>query len=177
MTFPKSRLAFPSDTARCVSCGAQVPDSEGPVHKYMSSSPGCWAIYGEVLAREFSDYRYGRYHRLTADAYAVQHPGQPASQTIQSIAVHLTGLYLVLDRGMTLEKSTSLMQQLTRYKSTFHWLEPPATMGAITVHDVWLADNPETHLQLVQQWAASAWSAWKEHHGQIKDWIDQIGSG
>ena len=156
----------------CISCGASIPDTEGPVHPYLASSPGCWAIYGEVLAREFSDYRYGRKHRLTADAYAVQHPGQPSPQTIQSVAVHLAGLYLVLERGLPIEKTSLLMQRLTTYKPNFPWLESPEDLGPTTVYDVWRADNPETHLRLVQDWAASAWSAWETHHRQIKDWIE-----
>ena len=42
----------------CFSCGAEVPKSDGPVHKYIDSSPGCWAAFGEVLARECSDFRH-----------------------------------------------------------------------------------------------------------------------
>ncbi|MCP5049599.1 MAG: hypothetical protein GY940_20685 [bacterium] len=56
--------------APCFSCGAPVPEIEGPVHRYMDSSPGCWKIFGEVLAREYSNAAYARYHRLTVDAYA-----------------------------------------------------------------------------------------------------------
>ncbi len=49
---------------RCIRCGALVPDVEGPTHRYIAASPGCWAVFGEVVAREFSDYRYGRVHLL-----------------------------------------------------------------------------------------------------------------
>ena len=37
----------------CSGCGARFPRTEGPVHPYMESSPGCWAAYGELLAREY----------------------------------------------------------------------------------------------------------------------------
>lgn len=60
----------------CHSSGALVPDTEGPVHKYLATPPGCWGIYGEVLAREYSDYRYMSVHQITVDAYAVQQSGQ-----------------------------------------------------------------------------------------------------
>jgi hypothetical protein len=160
----------------CISCGASVPDTQGSVHQYLISSPGCWVIYEEVLAREFADYRYGRKHRLTADAYAIQHPGKPSPRTIQSVVVHLAGLYLVLERGLPIEKSSFIMQRLTAHKSSFHWLTPPEDPGPITIFDVWQADNPETHLRLVQDWAASAWSAWEAHHRQIIDWIGMVNS-
>ena len=37
-------------------------------------------VYGEVLAREYSDPSYVSLHRLTADTYAVQHPGEVAGE-------------------------------------------------------------------------------------------------
>lgn len=77
---------------KCFSCGALVKDIDGPVHRYMDSSPGCWATFGEVLAREYSAVNYGLNHRLTVDAYALQHPGKHSPQSIQSIAVHLVSL-------------------------------------------------------------------------------------
>jgi hypothetical protein len=59
----------------CVGCGAIFEDREGPTHRYTESSPACWAAYGEVVAREYSDSSYAALHGLTVDAYAVQHPG------------------------------------------------------------------------------------------------------
>ena len=85
----------------CVGCGALVPEIEGPTHRYLGASPGCWAVYGEVLEKEYGDYlRYAPVHRLTVDAYAAQHPGVPSPQSIQSVAVHLIRLHLVLERGL-----------------------------------------------------------------------------
>ena len=39
----------------CIGCGGLVPDTTGPTHEYMESSPGCWQAYGDVLGREYSD--------------------------------------------------------------------------------------------------------------------------
>lgn len=52
---------------RCIGCQAEFAHIDGPTHEYMLSSPGCWAAYGEVLAREYSDNRLARLHRLTVD--------------------------------------------------------------------------------------------------------------
>jgi len=57
--------------------------ADGPAHAYMLSSPGCWAAYGELLAREYSDSAYRRLHRLSVDAYALQHPGIDTPQSPQ----------------------------------------------------------------------------------------------
>ena len=156
----------------CFSCGAPVPDIDGPVHRYMDSSPGCWAIFGEVLTREYSDYAYAAHHRLTVDAYAVQHPGKPSPQTIASVAVHLARLCLVLERGVPIDYATRVMQKLTKHKSMFFWLEPPSHMGPLTVLDVWEAEDAVSHIKAVSDWASSAWSAWEKHHDQIRKWID-----
>src|SRR5678816_4348633 len=60
-------------STRCIGCGGLVPQMDGPTHRYMDSSPGCWHVYGEVLAREYGDQAFRVAHRLTVDSYAVQH--------------------------------------------------------------------------------------------------------
>ncbi len=92
---------------RWFSCGALVRDVDGLVHCYLESSPGYWAAFGEVLAHEFADVTYMRNHRLTVDAYTVQHAGGPSPQSIQSVAVHLIGLYLVLECSVSQQQATT----------------------------------------------------------------------
>jgi hypothetical protein len=92
------------------------------------------------------------------------------------VVVHLAGLYLVLEAELPLEKSTTFMQQLTMHKSMFTWLEPPKDMGPVTVDDIWTAEDTETHLNAVKQWAVSAWSAWEVHHQQIRAWVERVNS-
>jgi hypothetical protein len=48
---------------------------------------------------EYGPLDYPDVHRLTVDTYAVQHPGRPTPQTIQSVTVHLISLSCVLERG------------------------------------------------------------------------------
>jgi len=79
---------------KCSSCGAETPLSNTDVtHAYLDASPGCWARYGEVLAREYSDPKYFSVHALTVDAYALQHPGQASPKTTNSLNLHLASLY------------------------------------------------------------------------------------
>jgi Family of unknown function (DUF5946) len=70
------------ERSACIGCG--VPAIDGPTHRYMESSPGCWHAYGEVLAQEYSDEAFRAAHRLTSDTCAVQHPGRPSPQSIRS---------------------------------------------------------------------------------------------
>jgi hypothetical protein len=114
----------------CFSCGALAPDMDGVTHKYVLSSPGCWALYGEILARDYSEYNYPPVHRLVVDAYAVQHPGKQIRQAIQSVAVHLIGLYLSLEKGMDAKQVTQAIGRATQFSGRFIWLDPPKGWGS-----------------------------------------------
>jgi hypothetical protein len=143
---------------------------DGPTHRYLESSPGCWHVYGQVLSREYSDLAFATLHRLTVDSYAVQHPGHPSPQTIQSIGLHLLSLHLVLERGLAASYATRIMAGATKTKERFFWLPPPTSLGAITVSDVVAATEPVEHEKRVRAWAESAWSAWAEHHATVRAW-------
>ncbi|WP_435106888.1 DUF5946 family protein [Arhodomonas sp. AD133] len=159
------------DTCKCFSCGGVFPDIDGPVHRYMSSSPGCWSVYGEVLAREYSDPTYFEVHRLTVDAYAVQHPGSTDRQSIQSVGVHLIRLCLFLEHGLTAGKANDAMLEAGMKKSSFIFLEPPLDMGEITAADIYRASSAEEHKALVRGWARSVWDTWSMHHNTIREWL------
>jgi hypothetical protein len=156
---------------RCVGCGGLVPDVEGPTHRYMESTPGCWLVYGEVLAREYSDATFRSIHRLTVDSYAVQHPGQPTAQSIQSVGVHLMSLCLVVERGLDSAYATRVIGSAIRPKGRFIWFTPPRSLGEITVVDVAATSTAAEHTDRVRAWAESAWSAWAEHHEAVRSWL------
>src|SRR3982751_1269864 len=111
-----------SDIVICPGCGASVPAFSGPTHAYYGEAPGCWALYGEVLAREYSDYRFARLHRLTVDSYAAQHPGRPEPRTIQSVAVHLIGLQLSLESAEPVRPLEPVLQAAADASAAFRWL-------------------------------------------------------
>jgi Family of unknown function (DUF5946) len=155
----------------CIGCGGLVPDVTGPTHRYLESSPGCWRLYGEILAREYADPAFGALHRLTVDAYSVQHPGRPSPQTIQSVCVHLMGLCLVLEQGIAPGHATRALGAALEPKSRFVWLTPPHSLGGLTVVDVAAAVTPEEHLRMVRTWAEGAWAAWAAHHETVRAWL------
>ena len=101
-------------TVRCFGCGGLVPQMDGPTHRYMLSSPGCWHVYGQVLVRDYTDPALRDVHRLTVDSYAVQHPGQPTPQAIQSVCVHLMSLCLIVERGLATSYATRVMGAATK---------------------------------------------------------------
>jgi hypothetical protein len=159
----------------CTGCGAVLPREDGPTHRYLESSPACWRLYGEVLAREYSDARYHAIHRLTVDAYAVQHPGSESPQSTQSVALHLISLYLVLERGWSPDGATRALQRAAKRKKELWWLEPPVNRGAVTVADVHATSTPTDHVAEVHHWSRAAWRAWAAHHATVRVWVQGEG--
>lgn len=154
----------------CPGCGALTPDRDGPVHPYLGASAGCWADYGEVLAKEYSEFRYPSVHRLTVDAYSVQHPGTPSRRAIQSVTVHLVSLYLVLERGFSSEKATAGIRRVLEHRKRFVWLDLPSPIGSLTILDVRNATDFAQHERTVKRWAESVWQAWSPHHETVQRW-------
>lgn len=157
----------------CAGCRGLFEDIGGPTHRYMASSPGCRAAYGEVLAREYGDPSYADVHRLTVDAYAAQHPGRPSPQSTKSVGVHLVRLCLILEEGLDVRLANDAMLSVTKMKGQFVWLRPPSSLGPITVADVLAARTVEQHRRAVRDWAASVWTAWSEHHAVIRAWLPE----
>jgi len=153
----------------CPGCGVVLPGVDGPTHDYMESSPACWAVYGEVLAREYSDITYRAVHRLTVDTYAVQHPGGDSPQAIQSVAAHLVSMYLMLELGYSSSRATTMLKAAVE-AGRFEWLARPAHPGEVTVAHVAQASTAMEHIERVHEWAMSVWNAWSAHHAQVKAW-------
>lgn len=151
-----------------------MPEVDGPTHRYIGASAGCWALYGEVLAKEYEGYAlYAPVHRLTVDAYAAQHPGVPSRLAVQSVAVHLIRLHFQLERGLPHEKANAVMLRVSAHaKDSFTWLKPPTSLGAATVLDVLGARDPTEHVERVREWAKSVWGAWQLHHDTVRRWAE-----
>lgn len=154
----------------CPGCGAPFDPISGPVHEYMESSPGCWRAFGEVLAREYGDPDLFAVHRLTVDAYAVQHPGGHSRQAVQSVGVHLVRLCLFLEQGLGPKEANAAMLRVGRTKASMGKLPHPACLGAVTVADVLAAGSKEEHARVVRLWAQAAWQAWPASHEQVRQW-------
>jgi uncharacterized protein DUF5946 len=135
----------------------------------MESSAACWAKFGELLTREYESLDYAPAHRLTVDAYAVQHPGKPSPQAIQSVAVHLISLHAVLELGLEHRRAAHLIANCAD-RGRFTWLEPPPGPAAITLLHPLEARSAGAHLIAVKEWATAAWQAWSRHHDQIRAW-------
>ena len=150
---------------RCVGCGAGFDAIEGPIHRYMTSSPACWACYGELLGAMAVRPELQLARLYSVDAYAVQHPGTPNPQAIQSVAVHLLNMYGYLLRGLPVAPP-----RFAGHKGAFRWLTPPANPASRTVRDMPTTGDAGAIAAASRAWVEAVWAAWAEHHAQIAEW-------
>ena len=160
---------------KCYGCAALADNITGKPHKYIGASQGCWNLYTEVLAKEYGEYNYPEHtHRLTVDTYAIQHPGQPGRQSIQSVNVHLISLYFVLIKKMSGSSATKLMGKILQCNPAFEWLEPLTPNGTITVVDVLKATNSAEHELIVTKWAEDVFACWFSKHSEAIERLAKI---
>lgn len=149
----------------CPECGAAV---EG-------GTAGCEALFHEMIARDFSDFRYFAVHRLVVDAYALQHP-ESYCRSAKSLAAHLAGLCCGLEHGGNPDVYNALQRWLNGTPPLVK-PEPPGLRGHVTVVDVHNAVDVCEHKKLVYDWAESVWQAWSEHHEIARRWIGMATAG
>ena len=149
----------------CEDCGAAVEEGRA----------GCLRIFEEIIARDFSDYRYGRVHRLTVDAYALQHPDR-YMRSGKSFAAHLTGMCAAVEG----EDASAVNQLVQKWLSTNPRVDKPAHIperrGGLTIIHVRDAVDADEHVRRIREWAREVWGAWSEHHGLARRLIDEAAS-
>jgi Family of unknown function (DUF5946) len=72
----------------CPDCGASG----------VASQDGCRALLAEVGGREFADEAFFQVHRLTVDAYCLQHP-DVYMKSSKSAAAHLAAMCWSMERS------------------------------------------------------------------------------
>jgi hypothetical protein len=149
----------------CEGCGLEIEHG----------TAGCQALMDQLLARDFSDIRFFRMHRLMVDTYSLQHPDRYGASA-KSLAAHLTGLcHLVEERGDRAMGS----QELRRWLDGARKLEKPALpafRGALTVADVVELQDPVAYAEATERWARTTWEAYKELHELARSWIREAHS-
>lgn len=161
------------DVSVCPGCGLVLPVHGGPTHAYVGASPACWRLYGQVSTLSWGQRDGLPLDRLVADTYGAQHPGTRQVRSVQSVAVHLMGLCLVLERG-TQPRQIVRARDGKRARRTFdlHWLEPPRPNGTLTVQGPLDAVGRDAHAASVEAWARDVWAAWEPHHETVRAWLD-----
>ena len=144
----------------CEDCGAVVAEGKA----------GCLKLFEEVIAREFSDYRYGKIHRLTVDAYSLQHP-DVYMRSGKSFAAHLTGIYAALEA----EDASAVNRTVRKWLSANPKIEKPVGLPRrrekLTITFIHSAACADEHNKRVREWAREVWRAWSVYHALAKQLI------
>jgi hypothetical protein len=156
----------------CPGCGLTAPAVEGAADPYGGASAACWTVFGEVTLRDYGEFAYPSVHRLIVDAYMSQHPGFATPAGRRSVAVHLVGLCLVLERGVTGRAVGESLGRVFPDKRDIPPLGPVPWLGELTVASVRGAPDLPAHAQLARAWAESVWKAWTPFHPEIRSWAD-----
>jgi hypothetical protein len=144
----------------CASCGLAVDDG----------TEGCQRLFESVGLREYEDTRFGRYHRIVVDVYAMQHPDR-YGRSAKSFAAHLTGLCAWLDDESSAQSINASVQRWLSGPSPIDKPPLPPSYGALTVRELVNLDDPVRYGDALRGWAGSTWVAYASLHEIARAWI------
>ena len=157
----------------CPSCGYPGM-AETPGHPYLAASPACWAQYGEVLAREYSDRAYWPSHRRLVDAYCGHHSIGSDRRARQSLYVHLAGLMLHFEDGCGDADIRDFLGRTAKSGEPFAELAPPAAIHDVRLDEVHGAPDADAHHASVARYARAVFDVWSPHHGAFRGLIERM---
>jgi hypothetical protein len=159
----------------CPGCGIVLAGGDGPRHAYVGASAACWTLYQRLSCASRISADPPRVRRLITGAYAAQHPGVEQVRAVQSIAVHLMELCVLLERDGEVRRLAPVLGQTPpRRVLDLHWLEPPQSRGSMTLLDALGREVGDERVAPVEAWAAEVWAAWEPHHATIRRWLDAL---
>ena len=168
VTMTGAPLSVRAHEEGCPGCGAVLPAADGPRHAYLGASAACWALFHRLAPPPDRQ----RTKRLIHDAYAAQHPGVPSHRAVQSVAVHLMDLCLLLEHDGESHRLEPVLGVMPRRRVLdLHWLEPPATRGTLTIVDALDARDDGERAVRIDEWAQLVWDAWAPHHDTVRRWV------
>jgi hypothetical protein len=175
----------------CPGCGALFPPFEGPTHRYVGASAGCWALLNWTVTNGGTDttglvaqsripenpVRVPEYRiappldALFGDAYGVQHHGEDSPPAIQSVAVHLLNLHGIIS-GKTTRPRWPISRAL-RTRGVFHKLDPPLLGSALTIRHLFPGGGVVTPVTR-SQYVVSVYEAWMGlHRSTVEQWYER----
>jgi hypothetical protein len=140
----------------------------------MTSSPGCWKLFGDVIAADFSDPLRMASHQVVVDAYAAQHPGVGDDpRQVQSVGLHLMTLCLFLEHDADPALGPELHRRMIR-RPAFHRLHRSGP-GSLTVQLVPLSGPVDVARRAAFEWATDVWQTYAEEHATVTAWLREAG--
>ena len=123
-----------------------------------------------LLSVVYTDFTYGKTHRLMVDTYTMQHPNKYMISA-KSYAAHLTGMGITMAHGDDPDLFR-LTQQWLNGEKQLKKPELPEDYGDMTIAHVWEAKDGADHNRLVGEWAQVVWKAYVDYQELAEEWIE-----
>lgn len=121
-----------------------------------------------TLARAGRDF----IHQHLVDAYGAQHVRE--SKSTIGAAFALTGLYLAVEKGFSGRQVQLMHMKMARRSKEWPRFDAPPRAGAMTVADAVAAEPGPKRDQVILDWCASVWDAWKADQGRVREMLDRF---
>ena len=152
----------------CPGCRLQRPSLDGATDPYGGASASCWALFGEVCAKNYGEFRDPDVQQLIVDAYMAQHPAFATPAGRRSVAVHLVGLYCSIEESSPSREVIRTIATVFPTKRDVLPFEPIPSLGELDIAFVHAAEDREERGARANLWARAVWRAWAAHHARVR---------
>lgn len=147
-------------SAKCEGCGLEM----------QGGADACHLIYENLLARDFSNPTFFRFHRLLVDIYCLQHPDRYCVSA-KSLVAHLAGLAYLLESKSREGVGSNALKKWLDGAISIEKPHIPAFRGKLTIADVQHINDPVEYERALNLWAQSTWQAYSSLHAMAKGWL------
>lgn len=155
------------DESVCPGCATRLHFSHVLCEGYFNTTPERWSLFTEVQGTQYGNALFGRHtHQSTIDAYAAQHAG--ANHPDKSVAIHLLGLYLVIEQEADPLEFAPVQQRIGSACANRPKLIRPEDRGGLTIFNVAMAADGD-HINTAHSWSREVRGMWAEHRQTIAE--------
>ncbi len=123
------------------------------------------AKYYELCAYTLAHPDPSFIHQHVVDAFAAQRADRDTRPI--TLVFALVGLYLLTERNFSGRQVQRVHMLLARRRRQWPSFDIPGHRGDISVNDVMAADPGATRDQLIKEWAASVWEAYRASRDKL----------
>lgn len=156
----------------CPGCGVVIETEAAATHRYMTSSPGCWDRFGQIMAEQYRADRMS-FHQLSVDAFAASHVGDGSPQAIQSVAIHLMTLCLFIEHGTDPVNGPKLHRLMVE-RPAFTALPAPDFTNRTNVLSMTLGADDDLARAQAWEWARDVWDAHADNQETVRTWLREM---
>jgi hypothetical protein len=139
----------------------------------MENSPGCWRVFGELVAADYSSAERMTFHQVIVDAYAAQHPGSGDRRQVQSVGLHLMTLCLFLEHDVDPALGPTLHRRMID-RAVFTPLLRTGP-GELTAAHVPTDGPVGLTRRAAYEWANAVWATYEPAQLTVMEWLRVAG--